>query len=38
VESPLLATHFIEKLNQELSLSLAVPAKQNIQKSIFDSL
>lgn len=38
VESPLLATHFIEKLNKELSLSLAVPAKQNIQKSIFDSL
>ncbi len=38
VESPLLATHFIEKLNQELNLSLAVPAKQSIQKSIFDSL
>ncbi len=38
IESPLLATHFIEKLNKELSLSLAVPAKQNIQKSIFDSL
>lgn len=36
VESPLLATHFIELLNKAFKLSLTVPAKQVTQKSMFD--
>lgn len=36
LESPLLATHFIEKMNVKFGLSLRIPAKQNTQKSIFD--
>ncbi len=36
IESPLLATHFIEQLNKACKLSLALPAKQSTQKSMFD--
>lgn len=36
VESPLLATHFIELMNKAFKLSLTVPAKQATQKSMFD--
>jgi len=35
LESPLLATHFIEGLNKALKLSLQVPARQAAQKSMF---
>lgn len=36
LESPLLATHFIEAMNKAFKLSLALPAKQATQKSMFD--
>lgn len=36
MESPLLATHFIEQLNKAFKLSLTVPAKQATQRSMFD--
>lgn len=36
MESPLLATHFIEQVNKAFKLSLPVPAKQPTQKSMFD--
>ncbi|HMI08490.1 MAG TPA: DUF72 domain-containing protein [Flavobacterium sp.] len=36
LESPLLADHFIRKLNERLGLSLTIPAKQEAQKSMFD--
>lgn len=36
LESPLLATHFIEQLNKAFKLSLTLPAKQATQKSMFD--
>lgn len=36
LESPLLATHFIEKMNGRFGLALRVPAKQPTQKSMFD--
>lgn len=36
IESPLLATHFIGELNKAFKLSLALPAKQSTQKSMFD--
>ena len=36
VESPLLATYFIERLNQELKLDLKVPAKQIKQGDLFE--
>lgn len=36
LESPLLATYFIERLNEELKLNLKVPIKQQKQGSIFD--
>lgn len=36
VESPLLATHFIEELNKAFKLSLTIPAKQLTQRSMFD--
>ncbi|PSK89769.1 DUF72 domain-containing protein [Taibaiella chishuiensis] len=35
-ESPLLASHFIAELNKAFKLSLALPAKQATQKSMFD--
>lgn len=35
LESPLLATYFIEKLNEELKLSLRIPAKQSNQGGLF---
>ena len=35
LESPLLATYFIEKLNEELKLSLKIPAKQSNQGGLF---
>src|SRR5690606_30293902 len=37
VESPLLASYFIEQLNEQLGLSLQVPSKQEetIQKTLF---
>jgi len=38
LESPLLAEHFIKKLNKSLDLSLSVPAKQPAQKSMFGDL
>ncbi len=38
VESPLLATYFIEKMNHHLSLNIKIPAKQPAQKSMFDEL
>lgn len=37
LESPLLAEHFIKKLNAELGLSVPVPARQATQKSLFDN-
>lgn len=36
LESPLLATHFIEEINRAFKLSLKLPAKQAAQKSMFD--
>jgi uncharacterized protein YecE (DUF72 family) len=36
LESPLLASHFIEEVNKAFKLSLALPAKQTTQKSMFD--
>jgi uncharacterized protein YecE (DUF72 family) len=36
VESPLLAEHFIRKINQQFGLSLHIPARQTMQKSMFD--
>lgn len=36
LESPLLATHFIEQVNKAFKLSLPIPAKQPAQKSMFD--
>jgi len=36
MESPLLATHFIEQLNKAFKLSLTVPAKQSAQRSMFN--
>ncbi len=36
LESPLLATHFIEKMNKEFKLDLPVPARQSSQQSMFD--
>ncbi|MFT3793372.1 DUF72 domain-containing protein [Flavobacterium sp.] len=36
VESPLLAEHFIKKMNDKLGLSLHIPARQHTQKSMFD--
>ncbi len=36
LESPLLAKHFIEKLNDTLKLDVPVPVKQPAQKTIFD--
>jgi uncharacterized protein YecE (DUF72 family) len=36
LESPLLAEHFIRKINEKLGLSLHIPAKQPTQRSIFD--
>lgn len=36
LESPLLATHFIEQVNKTFKLSLQLPAKQPSQKSMFD--
>ncbi|MDI1256821.1 MAG: DUF72 domain-containing protein [Flavobacterium sp.] len=38
VESPLLAAHFICKLNERFQLDLAIPAKLDTQKSMFDEL
>jgi len=38
LESPLLADHFINKLNSALNLSLPMPAKQATQQSMFDDL
>jgi len=38
LESPLLAAHFINKLNAELHVSLSIPAKQVAQQSMFDNL
>lgn len=35
VESPLLATYFIERLNKELKLNLKIPAKQEMQGNLF---
>jgi len=36
LESPLLATYFIERLNEELKLELKIPAKQPNQGGLFD--
>ena len=36
LESPLLASRFIEEVNKAFKLSLALPAKQTTQKSMFD--
>ncbi len=36
LESPLLATHFIENVNKAFKLSLQIPARQTTQKSMFD--
>jgi len=36
VESPLLATYFIERLNKELKLDLKVPNKLDTDRSLFD--
>ena len=36
LESPLLASHFIEEINKAFKLSLELPAKQAAQKSMFD--
>lgn len=36
VESPLLADHFIRKINERLGLDLHLPARQVTQKSMFD--
>ncbi|WP_118976552.1 DUF72 domain-containing protein [Taibaiella koreensis] len=36
LESPLLATHFIEQMNKAFKLSLPIPARQTTQKSMFD--
>ena len=36
LESPLLATHFIQKMNERFGLELHLPAKQAAQKSMFD--
>lgn len=36
LESPLLASHFIEEINKAFKVSLALPAKQTTQKSMFD--
>jgi len=36
LESPLLATHFIEQINKAFKLSIHIPAKQPTQKSMFD--
>ncbi len=36
LESPLLAEHFIRKINAKLGLSLHIPARQTTQKSMFD--
>lgn len=38
LESPLLADYFIRKLNDNLGLSLPIPAKQPVQKTMFDSI
>lgn len=38
IESPLLAAHFIGRINEQFGLSLRLPAKQETQKSIFDDL
>lgn len=38
IESPLLADHFIRRMNETFKLSLKIPAKQTAQKSIFDEL
>jgi uncharacterized protein YecE (DUF72 family) len=35
IESPLLATHFIQKLNRQLGLSLDIPKKNDIQNTLF---
>lgn len=35
LESPLLAAYFIEKLNTQFKLNLEVPAKPDVQKSLF---
>lgn len=36
IESPLLAEHFIRKINQKFGLSLRIPARQTTQKPMFD--
>lgn len=36
LESPLLATYFIENINKAFKLNLAIPARQSAQKSMFD--
>lgn len=36
LESPLLASHFIQRMNEAFDLSLTVPAKPDVQKSMFD--
>ncbi len=36
LESPLLASHFIEGINKAFKLSITLPAKQAAQKSMFD--
>ncbi len=36
LESPLLATHFIQQMNKAFKLLLTIPAKQPAQKSMFD--
>jgi len=36
LESPLLATHFIEGINKAFKLNLPIPARQTNQKSMFD--
>lgn len=38
IESPLLADHFIRKMNETFQLSLPIPVKQPAQKSMFDEL
>lgn len=38
IESPLLAAHFINRMNETFGLSLKLPAKQNTQSSMFDDL
>ncbi len=35
LESPLLATHFIRKMNEALNLSLSIPARQASQEGLF---